>query len=262
MLYFLHGDDTRKVRQKTSEMIDALLRRQSDASVYRVGIDSWNSDYVNDLLNSQGLFLPKYIVVFSFISENKDFFAELLRILSDIKKTEHVCIISEGDISAKDEEKIKKFAVKSQEFLIKTKASGASGAGSASLNFVKKDEPPTFAFAESFANRQFLKSMKYFTELLSRQIVAEEIHGILWWQMKSIKLSSSVSSAVGAGLNPFVFKKSKQLASTLWKDEEMLKQPQILDTVLNELFEMYHLAHRGESDFYTALEKLVVRWCK
>jgi DNA polymerase III delta subunit len=249
MLYFIYGDDTKKVRQKTTEMVDSLLRRQSDASVYRVGVDNWNLEYVNDLLNSQGLFLPKYIVIFNFISENKEFFADLLRILPDIKKTEHVCIISEGDISVKDEEKIKKFSQKSQEF---------SAVNSSTKIPAKKNESPTFAFADSFARRDFLKSMKCFTEMTSSKIAAEEIHGVLWWQMKSIKLATDSQSAVGAGLNPFVFKKAKE-ASKMWQDESATNKS-TLDTVLNELFEMYHLAHRGEGDFYTALEKLVVRW--
>ena len=70
--------------------------------------------------------------------------------------------------------------------------------------------------------------------------------------MKSVKLASISQSAVGAGLNPYVFKNAKS-ASEKWNPED-------LDQVLNALFEMYHQAHRGKIDFYNAIERLVVRW--
>lgn len=241
MILFIYGDDTKKVREKTTATVDGLLLKQKDASVFRIDAGSWDLSYVNELLNAQGLFLPKYVIVFSFISENKEFFAELLTLLKEMKSAEHICIIAEGEITEKNKEKIKKSAEKSQEFSIKK---------SPIVNF--KKEPPTFAFATSFANREFQKTEKYLHELLNLKLAPEEIHGVLWWQMKSVKLASSAQSAVGAGLNPFVFKNAKH-SSEKWNPED-------LDQVLNSLFEMYHQAHRGKIDFYNAIERLVVRW--
>ncbi len=227
-------------------MVDGLLKRQKDASIYKISIDSWNSEYVKNLLSSQGLFLPKYVIVFNFISENKEFFSELLEFLPELKNTEHICIVAEKAVTKKDEEKIKFFSQKSQNF---NDRAGAGGNGKG-----EKKEPPTFALADAFATRDFLKSMKYFTELRRLEIAAEEIHGVLWWQMKAVKLSAEAQSAVGAGLSPFVFKKSKS-AAAIWDKPH-------LELVIHELFEMYHRAHRGELDFYTTLERLIVRWGK
>lgn len=242
MILFIYGDDTKKVREKTTATVEGLLLKQKDASVFKINSESWSTEYVKELLNAQGLFLPKYIITFNFISENKECFAEMLDLLKDMKSAEHVCIIAERDLTEKNKEKIKKLATKSQEFNLKK------------LVEVKKQEPPTFAFATSFANREFQKTEKYLHKLLDLKLAAEEIHGVLWWQMKSVKLASMAQSAVGAGLNPFVFKNAKS-ASEKWNPED-------LDQVLNSLFEIYHQAHRGKIDFYNAIERLVVRWGK
>lgn len=239
MILFIYGDDTKKVREKTTATVDVLLLKQKEASVFKINNENWNLNYVKEILESQSLFVPKSIIVFNFISENKDNFTELLDVLKEVKSTEHICIIAEGDVTEKNKEKIKKIAAKSQEF---------------NLNKIieKKPEAPTFAFATSFANREFQRTEKQLHTLLDLKLVPEEIHGVLWWQMKSVKLASMAQSAVGAGLNPFVFKNAKS-ASLKWNPED-------LDQVLNSLFEMYHQAHRGKIDFYNAIERLVVRW--
>ncbi|MEI8061822.1 MAG: hypothetical protein WCG97_00805 [bacterium] len=242
MILFIYGDDIKKVKEKITATVDALLAKQKDASVFKIEGGSWRSEYVQELLNAQGLFLSKYIIVFNFISENKEAFSELVDFLPQMKSADHVCIIAEGNITEKNKEKIKKVAQKSQELLLKK----------IPINEPRKNEAPTFAFAMSFANREFQKTEKYFHALLDLKLAPEEVHGVLWWQMKAVRLASTAQSAVGADLGPYVFKNAKS-ASLKWKAED-------LDQVLNSLFEMYHLAHRGKIDFYNTIERLIVRW--
>ena len=80
--------------------------------------------------------------------------------------------------------------------------------------------------------------------------VPEEIHGILWWQAKSLALASKTRNASEAGLNPFVYNKAKRYLSN-WKKEEV-------ESLLSKLSRMYHKAHRGEADFEIELEKLML----
>ena len=253
MIYFIHGNETKKVREKVTSTIDALLAKQKDASVFKIDVGSWGESRMAELLGGQGLFLSKYIIVLNFISENKDYFEEMLKLLKEMKVSQHVCIIAEGELTKKNEEKIKGLAEKSQEYNLKKEGgeSGVGGAAGKGSSF-KNKEQPVFAFARAFANREFQKSEKYFQEFLETKIAAEEIHGVLWWQMKTVSLASRSHSAVSAGLNPFVFKNAKS-ASENWNPED-------LDVVLNSLYEMYHLAHRGKIDFYNILERLIVRW--
>jgi len=240
MLYVLHGDDNKTLRSKLSEMTAALLKRQPDASIYKITADNFSPAHISELLRSQGLFLPKYIIVFDILSDDKEKFGEMLKMAHEMKAAEHVSIIVERELNEKNKIYLEEIAQKVQNF---PKAAEK-----------KRFDPPTFAFTDAFARRDFLSALKSFEELRKQEIAAEEIHGTLWWQMKSIKLSADSASAVGAGLSPFVFKKSKE-ASAKWKPAE-------LTNVLEELFEMYHRAHRGQIDFYTGLEQAVLKWGK
>lgn len=79
----------------------------------------------------------------------------------------------------------------------------------------------------------------------------EEIHGIVWWQFKTLYLSFEYKTAKEAGINPFVFKKCTDVHNK-WKKDEV-------QNVLSSLFTMYHKAHRGECDFAKEMEMFCVR---
>ena len=78
----------------------------------------------------------------------------------------------------------------------------------------------------------------------------EEIHGILFWQVKSIVLASRTKSATEAGLNPFVYSKAKSFAENFNQQE--------LDKILEDIVRLYHDAHRGLHDFETAMEIFIL----
>jgi hypothetical protein len=80
--------------------------------------------------------------------------------------------------------------------------------------------------------------------------VAEEVHGVIWWQFKSIVIASQTKSVKDSGLSPYVYQKASR-AADVWKGTELLQ-------VMDRLMLMYHQAHRGEIDFATELEKFVL----
>ena len=78
-------------------------------------------------------------------------------------------------------------------------------------------------------------------------VVEEELHGLIFWQIKSMLLALSAPDATSAGLNPFVYSKAKGYAKNFTLDE--------LKNLSSRLIKMYHQAHRGEVDFASELEK-------
>ena len=58
-----------------------------------------------------------------------------------------------------------------------------------------------------------------YQKVLKEGLVPEEIHGILFWQIKTMLLASSSKSSVEADLNPFVFKKAKEFSKNYSEDE-------------------------------------------
>jgi hypothetical protein len=89
-----------------------------------------------------------------------------------------------------------------------------------------------------------------YTKAKMREIAAEEIHGILFWQAKAMILAAQTRSAKEAGLNPYVYDKSK---ASLHKYS--LEEMKLIST---KLVSIYHNARRGLGDFDGALEKFIL----
>jgi hypothetical protein len=86
-----------------------------------------------------------------------------------------------------------------------------------------------------------------YQQAVRHDVVPEELHGILFWQVKSMLLATLSKDAKESGLNPFVYSKAKNYAKNFTLDE--------LKKISSQLVAIYHQAHRGEVDFDLALEK-------
>ena len=79
----------------------------------------------------------------------------------------------------------------------------------------------------------------------------EEIHGILFWQVKNMILASKSNSQIDAGLSPFVYTNSLTGARN-YKTEELTKMS-------GELVDMTHRVRQGEGDLEIMLEKWILQ---
>jgi hypothetical protein len=113
-----------------------------------------------------------------------------------------------------------------------------------------KESSSLFPMADAFGSRDKKKLWVMYRQAMDNDAVPEEIHGILFWQAKSMVLAAKSNAAGDAGLNPFVFSKSKRFCANFKEGE--------LDIVVSNLVHMYHRAHRGEIDFERELEKFVL----
>lgn len=236
MLYVIYGKDTNKARTKLVELLDSLQKKRPDASVFRLSAENWNEAQLNELLGSTGLFSPKYIVVVDGLLNNSNSSDAISKSIEEMALSEHVCILIEEKILSADLKKIEKHATKVQEF--------------EQVEKPKKESPIVFSFADAVANKENKKAWVIFQDLLKEGGAAEEIHGVLWWQFKSLLLASKSNSAKESGLSPFVHQKSSRAAQQ-WKDNS-------IDLALDKLADMYHQAHRGEIDFLIELEKFAL----
>jgi hypothetical protein len=80
---------------------------------------------------------------------------------------------------------------------------------------------------------------------------AEEIVGILSWQLKSIRLAAMTKNFTEAGMKEYPYKKAKS-ALNIFKIEEVEQKA-------HDLIKLYHAGHRGERDMDLALEEWVLR---
>jgi len=236
MLYFLYGQDTKASRQKLHILTETLLAKKPDASVFKLILDNWSESALEELSQSQALFENKYIVIADGLFENPEAKEIILAQLEQIKDSPNIFIFLEGVVDAKTIKKIEKNAEKAQEFRLKE----------------KKIVPDfnIFSLTDAFSRRDKSKLWSLYQRALYQGSAPEEVHGILFWQIKTILLALSSANAGEAGLKPFVFNKASSAAKNFAADE--------LRNLSFKLVSLYHDARRGIKEFETGLEKFIL----
>ncbi len=235
MLYVIHGTDTTKIKQKAAQLTDLLLKKRPDASVIRVQKENWYDSFLEEQVPAMSLFSPKNIIILSSLLDHEEAERKLIQSLDLLKNTEHICVMVEGKLTKEEIKKLSAKAEKVEEHNLPEKKE-------------KKESPKTFALADALIQKNKRKAFEVFQLLRADDVPAEEIHGVLWWQFKSLRLALTTSGAKEADLNPFVYSKCKAVEK-MWSIEEVSKY---IDT----LVDMYHKAHRGGLDFMADLEAL------
>ena len=81
-------------------------------------------------------------------------------------------------------------------------------------------------------------------------LAPEQIHGVLWWQMKSVAMAINAKNADEAGLKPFVFSKAKRASDKFSKEE--------VENILSKLLSIYHNSRMGKINMEYGLESFVL----
>jgi DNA polymerase III delta subunit len=235
MLYVIHGTDIEKSREKSHALFEALKAKKPDASAGTITAEEITIDKLDELTQTQGLFENKQIIFMDRTLENKDVREVMLEKIDAIAESPNIFIFFEGKLTKDVLKKLEKRAEKITEY---------------EATEEKKESGSFFHLADALAAKDKKALWVGLREALEGDAAPEEIHGILFWQAKSLALASRAQSAGDAGLNPFVYGKAKRYLSA-WKEGEV-------DALLTNLVSMYHKAHRGEIDFGVELEKLAL----
>ena len=127
---------------------------------------------------SQGLFSQKYTTVLDNVFENKEIKSYVLDRLKEMKESEQIFLLLESSIDSVSLKKIEKYAEKVQEFEKK--------------EVVKKDNS-IFSIGDGLTKDK-KKLWVTFIDFLNKGIEVEEIHGILFWQIKNMLIASKSGS--------------------------------------------------------------------
>lgn len=241
MFYFLHGEDKDKARKKAHELIDSLIKKRPNASFFKVDSENFSLGKLEEMIGGQGLFENKQIVFLDNVLEDKETKSGILDKIKDIAKSPNAFVFLEGKTDKATVGKMDKSAEKVQEF----------GAGKNSVQDKKSAEKfNVFSLTDVFGRRDRKNLWTLYQEALSRDVAPEEIHGILFWQLKSMIVASKSENAQESGLNPYVFQKSKSFGRN-FSEEEMKK-------LSSALVSVYHDSRGGIHDFGIALEKFIL----
>lgn len=237
MIYFLHGDDRSKVRAKLREIISSQQKKNPEALYFELDEDTWDEEKLKEFIQTQGLFQSKYIIVLNQLLEDKDRSEFIISYLGQLRDSANIFIFCEGKVLKDISSKIEKHSEKTQVFSNLKKE-------------LKKKEVNVFALTDAFGLRDKKKLWILYQSALIQGMSTEEIHRLLMWQVKSLLSAKQSKTALEAGLNPFVFKKSLGFSKNFDLAE--------LNNLSFGLVTMYHDARRGIIDFDISLEKFIL----
>jgi len=236
MYYFFYDNKTSKAFKKARKLFDDLQKKKPDGTFLSFDENDVSAGALREAIGSQGLFESKVIVYLKNITENESVGSEFKKLVKDMATSNSIFVWVEKSLKKPELETLKEYAEKS---FIESEVAKE-----------KSEEFNTFKIGDAFGGRDKKNFWKYILDARNRGIVGEEIHGILWWQLKSIILVSKAENPIDTGLKPFVFSKSKSFLKN-FKEEE-------LQNLADRFIEIYHRAHRGECDIYDELEKIAL----
>jgi len=235
MIYFLHGTDTHKSRKKMHEVLQSLSVKRPNSEIFKITGENWSETQFDELVESQGLFDQKYIVVLDFLLGNKEIKECVLNKLKKMQEVPHWFLVLDGSVDAPTVKKIEKVSYKTQEFEVSEK---------------KKESPIIFSITDKLLTRDKKKLWISYVDLMSQGIPAEEVHGVFFWTVKNMIIASRVGSQKESGLTPFSYSKALS-GGRNYKLEELQKMS-------SDLVEMTHRVRRGDGDLETMLEKWIL----
>jgi len=215
MLYLLHGkSDQRK------EFIRNLATTQSLTPQHIYDNDVQNTSIENLVSVQTGLFGDKELYVIHGLARTLD----LKNILEEYAKSENFFIFSEDTVTKPIIKTFEKVSAIIQDFGKEEK--------------VKENKFNMFSLTDTLGARDKKKLWLLFQQAVKNGS-PEEIHGILFWQIKNLALVKT--STTNPGMNPFVYKKTSTYAQKFTLEE--------IQKMARDLVYMFH-----NRDTYSTLD--------
>lgn len=234
MLYLFYGTDRNTALEKALSVIEKKVKERPDAVVFKVDQTNLSKSLLAELCSGQGMFEQKYIVHLKDVLQDELSKEIVFDFLKDIESSGNIFIMTEGNLLKADFSKIEKRAEKV-------------------WNHDKKKmterEENIFALSDYLISRD-RKNLWITYQKFLKSFAPEEIHGTMFWGFKNMVLAAKTKSASEAGLNSFVYSKSKK-ASQKYSVEE-------LDTKFWELTKLLGDSRKGGEELELMLERWVL----
>lgn len=231
MLSVFFGNDVTRVRQKAFDFLHTLTT--SDTSVTHITADRYEAGVIADSAEGTSLFGDVNVFVIDTPSEEPEVLDSVMEQLSLMHDSPNHFILIEGALTALYKKKIEANAVRVEE-----------------ITAEKKERFNAFRMTDALLRRDKKSLWLLLTEAWKEGLLNEEIIGVLFWQVKILRLVERTKSAEEAGQKPFVYQKAKRALTNFKKGE--------LDDFSRSLLSIYHDGHLGKRDLNQALEKWVL----
>lgn len=231
MYVFFYGSDRSKVRDSATLYIDKNL--PTETTISTIEANDYQSGWLMDMLGANSLFGGQEWFMLDTPSDNCDFSADVNKSLAELANSNNVFVILESSLLAPEKKKYTKYATEITEF-----------------NLDKGKVFNVFSLAEALTEKDKRRLWVLLQEAKLEGLRAEEMVGILWWQLKVLRLAKFTNSAAEAGMKDYPYNNAKR-ALTKFSEGEVKQLAQ-------SLLELYHDGHAGLRDTDVALEEWVL----
>jgi DNA polymerase III delta subunit len=229
MLGIFFGTDRKTVRDEAANFLSTAVPHVAadtiDATNYQPG-------QLPNLASAQSLFGGVEAYILDTPSADSEFETEVQEHLAQLAASENVFVILESRLLVAAKKKYEKHAETTKE-----------------CNAEKADRFNAFSLAEALAKRDKKNLWVLLQEAQLAGLRPEEIVGMLWWQLKAIRLAGLTRSAEEAGMKEYPYRKAKSALNKYQPEEAAL--------LASSLLSLYHQSHQGKADMDLQLEN----WC-
>ncbi|MEK7095053.1 MAG: hypothetical protein AAB917_00125 [Patescibacteria group bacterium] len=177
MIYFIHGTDIDKARVKVYDLVGSLQKKKPEASFFKMDVEYFDANLLQEYIGGQGLFENKYIVLLDRLCGDKKIKDEVLDRLKEISQSHNIFIFLEGKLDKATVTKIEKKSEKSQDFELQNKS--------------EKEFYNAFALADALAQRDKKNLWILYRKAIDKGEAPEALQGMLFWKVKTMLLSSN-----------------------------------------------------------------------
>lgn len=231
MFKVFFGNDTIKVRREALDSVDVL--RSGGASVVTIEEGNYQSGVIANAAATASLFGEPLVYLVDTPSTNTEMYQEVIDSLELMQDGTHTFIVIESTLLAAEKKRFEKYASEMKEF-----------------KSVAKERFNNFALADALAKKDKRLLWLLFNEARLEGIAMEELSGVLWWQLKTLRLAAMTSNAAEAGMKDFPYQKAKRSLSGFVPGE--------LERLSHSFLAIMHDSRRGMFEFDQAFEKWVL----
>lgn len=236
MLTILFGSDTVNRAKRLDVLCAALEKKGTEIATYNdVAFDA---ETIRGIAGSTSLFGGTIAVVITGVGDIAEKRDALEKIIPTLVESQHQFIVSENTLPAAFIKKVQAKGGVVEEFDLKNKTK-------------KAEVFNVFLLTDAFSEKNRSLTWSLYRQAITLGLEPRELHGKLFWAVKSMLLAKGSKSAGESGLNPFVYGKAKKSASNFIDGH--------LERIALELATLFHEALISGIDLETALEAFILR---
>ena len=200
MIRVFFGTDTVQVREAAFSYVHE--REGEGVTVVLVDGDSYEAGVYAAAVGGASLFGDETLYIIDTPSSTAAWYEETVAYLPELAASSSEFVMIEGGLLAPEKKKFTKHAESMEEF----KACPA-------------ERFNVFALSDALARKDKRSLWLVYSEARLLAIPVEEMIGIIWWQLKALRLASLTNTAAEADMKDFPYNKAKQSLKNFKFDE-------------------------------------------